>query len=199
MAIFSAILPYRQNGHGKETVLTHLSGLADQDWKDILGFPGYAINPYGDIANTQRGGRALRYDINQQGVVHVSLYFRGRQYRRAVARMVAEAFLPPPRFSHYDTPIHLDGDRTHLHVSNLDWRPRWYAIEYHRQFWDPPDPSWEDISVEVPRTGEFFDRCIDFCMEYGVLVRHVVDALLFNRPLPLLWIEVRSPELSPLS
>lgn len=164
----------------------------------ISGFPGYDINPFGDIASA-RGGVGLRYDVNQVGIVHVSLYHRGRQYRRSVAKMVARAFLPVPRMLHYNTVMHLDADRMNLYAGNLAWRPRWYVLEYHHQYEDPPDPSWEDIPVEVVRTGEFYDRCVDFCMDYGVLIRHVVEALSNDKPIPLVWLEVRSPELSPLS
>lgn len=170
----------------------------ENDWRDLPGFPNYAINPFGEITQ-YLGGMALRYDINQVGIVNVSLYYGGRQYRRSVAKMVAQAFLQDPPFSHFNTIMYLDGDRSNLYVSNLMWRPRWYAIEYHHQFDELSDPSWMDIPVEVPKTGEFFDRSIDFCMEYGVLVRHVIEALRTDRPLPLIWMEISSPELSPVS
>lgn len=177
-----------------------LKGSEAQDWHEIPGFPNYAINSQGVIANTERGGIALRYDVNQVGIVHVSLYSGGRQHRRSVAKMVAQSFLQAPTFSHYNTIIHLDGDRQHLYASNLMWRPRWYAVEYHRQFYEKlPDPSWEDLTIEVPKTGQCFNRCVDFCKEYGVLIRHVAEALMNDKPLPLIWMEVRSPELSPLS
>lgn len=177
--------------------MTRFSEDEAQDWMPISGFPGYSINPFGDIANDRRG-IALRYDVNQVGIVHVSLYYNGRQYRRSVAKMVAQAFLEPPKFSHFNTITHKDGDRQNFYVDNLAWRPRWYSIEYHRQFDEPPDPSWENVPVEIPKYNEFYDRAIDFCMEHCVLLNHVVDAVLYRKPIPLLWIEVYSPDVSPV-
>lgn len=164
-----------------------------QDVRQIPGFPNYYITFSGEVLSENRDMMPLAQNINQFGIAHVGLYSDNRLYRRSVAKLVADAFLDPPQFSHYNTLIHLDGVKPNCHVENLMWRPRWFSFEYHKQYWEAPSPSWGKFPVEVPETNEWYDHCFDFCMSYGALVRHVIDALTFAKPVPLLWIDVRSP------
>lgn len=102
-------------------------------WVELAEFPDYAISDEGDIANIKTG-MPRRPSINQQGILKISLYREGRLVTRSVAVIVAQAFLPPPEHDHFDTPIHLDGERQNCRADNLMWRPRWFAIKYHKQF-----------------------------------------------------------------
>jgi hypothetical protein len=76
----------------------------------------------------------------QQGELTVGLMKDGHQYRRSVKVLVAKAFVEGYT-DVFDTPIQLDGDRFNLHEDNIQWRPRWFAWEYVRQFADIP-PAW---------------------------------------------------------
>jgi hypothetical protein len=67
----------------------------------------------------------------------VGLTHEQRHYKRGVALLVAETFIPRPS-EPFDTPINLDGDRENNRVINLMWRPRWFAVFYHKQFKHPP-------------------------------------------------------------
>lgn len=184
--VFPAILPSVER--------KALKDLLDHEVRQIPEFPSYAVSFSGEVFRIAKANRdyvPLQQNINQRGIAHVGLYENGRLFRRSVAHLVADAFLEPPPFEHYDTLIHLDADKTNAHAENLAWRPRWFSFEYHAQY--AADPAWAAFPVEVKRTGEWFNHSYDFCMHYGALVRHVINALMHNSPVPLLWIEIQSP------
>lgn len=64
----------------------------------------------------------------------------------------------------YNAIIHLDGNRSNCEATNLMWRPRWYAIRYHRMFNE--DPS--NASVMIQETGEIFGTLRELCVKYGL-------------------------------
>src|SRR3954452_2344535 len=102
------------------------------EWVPIRGFPGYSVNPLGQVRNDSTD-RILNTRINQYGVPYVGMMREFRQCIRSLPLLVATAFLPEPN-EIFDTPINLDGDRSNCNVDNLMWRPRWYAIYYVNQF-----------------------------------------------------------------
>jgi hypothetical protein len=166
----------------------------DEQWKEIPEFPWYSVSNRG-VVTSDRTGRVLIQNYNQQGIPSVGMIVDGKVYRRSVQVLVAKAFLPPPMSDHYNTPIHLDGDKANNHVENLVWRPRWFAIKYHQQFEDAP-LTFRTMSIEIIKTGEVFEHAIDLCMKYGVLARDVVHAALNENSgrnvVPFGWFEVRA-------
>jgi hypothetical protein len=104
-----------------------------EQWYDIKDFPPYQISNRGEVKNGVTD-RILKVSQNQSGVAYVGMMKDGVQVHRGIALMVIEAC----GFQHvnevFDTPINLDGNRLNNHISNLMWRPRWYAVKYHRQF-----------------------------------------------------------------
>lgn len=138
------------------------------DWAPIPDFPGYSINYLGQVRN-DRTGRLLVLTLSRarNGLVQVGLVKNGLQYKRGVALLVANAFLEPPNPPTFDTPINLDGDRTNNHVENLMWRPRWFAIKYHRQFYQDV-PYIEEPIVDV-RTEEIYPNSFSASVKYGLL------------------------------
>lgn len=115
----------------------------------------------------------MALSANQYGIVYVGLMDGKLQYKRSVAVLVAEAFLPEAADA-FDTPIHLDGDKANCRVDNLLWRPYWFARKYHRQF-------YERISVnrgiEDVATGEWFHNSLEAAARYGLLDRDIGYAL----------------------
>jgi hypothetical protein len=102
-------------------------------WLEIVEFPGYSISNFGRVRN-DRTGRIMVMVRNQAGVLMVGLVQDGIQYKRAIAKLVADRFLPHNTLETFDTPMHLDGDRENCAASNLVWRPRWYVLKYQQQF-----------------------------------------------------------------
>lgn len=145
-----------------------------EEWRDIVGFPGYAVSSTGRVQNI-RHDRIIARHVNQQGIVHVSLNQRGRQFRRSVAILVASAFILTARPLSFTTPINVDGDRLNNRADNLLWRPRWYAAEYHSQFRSLQNGI--DEPVEEIKTGEVFKCSWEAAVTYGLLDREVVRSI----------------------
>lgn len=144
-------------------------------WEPIPEFPGYSVSYAGAVRNDETD-RILSPTINQNNVLQVGLVKEGTQYKRGVALLVARAFLPPPFPEAFNTPINLDGDRTNNHVDNLMWRPRWFAIQYHRQFYNGKRGFREPV-VET-NTGERFPSSWEAAIKYGLLDREIMIATL---------------------
>lgn len=147
----------------------------EEEWKTIEHFPEYSVSTFGRI-RTNKSGRILRLNFNQYGVLQVGLIRDGVQRHRSVPLLVAKAFLwqPPGPF---DTPINLDGDRNNNYVTNLEWRPRWFAIRYNRQFIYPYENPITSQIIDI-KTGEISDDSFDAAKRYGLLERDVVLSIL---------------------
>ena len=103
-------------------------------WLPIDEFPGYSVSDKGRVRNDLTE-RVMKPQTNQGGVVMIGLIGEdGKQYKRSIAKIVAERFLPHNTNEYFDTPMHLDNDRSNNSVENLVWRPRWYAQKYRQQF-----------------------------------------------------------------
>lgn len=149
------------------------------DWVPVQGFPGYSVNPLGQVRKDSNG-RVLHTRLNQYGVPYVGLMRDWRQCIRSLPRLVATAFLPTPN-EIFDTPINLDGDRTNCHIDNLMWRPRWYAIYYVSQFKDRyMNPI--NVPVRAVETREVFPNSLEAACRYGLLEREVVLSVLNQTP-----------------
>jgi len=145
------------------------------EWFVIEEFPGYSVSYFGSVRNDDTG-RSMALTKNQHGIVQVGLMRNGVQYKRGVALLVAKAFLPPPISSVFNTPINLDGDRSNNHIENLMWRPRWFAIFYHRQFYNGKRGFREPV-IDV-KTNEWFPNSWEAAIKYGLLDREIMIATL---------------------
>lgn len=144
-------------------------------WEVIDDFPNYSVSDEGVVRNEDTG-RILTPSPNQHGLMQVGLMRNQVQYKRGVALLVAKVFLPPPVPDTFNTPINLDGDRTNNHYDNLMWRPRWFAIHYHRQFHNGKRGFSEPI--EEINTGEQFRNSLEAAIKYGLLDREIMIATL---------------------
>lgn len=149
------------------------------EWVPVQGFPGYSINPLGQVRKDSNG-RILHTRINQYGVPYVGLMREWRQCIRSLPRLVANAFIPSSN-PVFDTPINLDGDRANCSVDNLRWRPRWYAIYYNNQFKDPYDHPI-NAPIRAVETQEIFEDSFHAACHYGLLEREVVLSILNKTP-----------------
>lgn len=143
------------------------------NWVFVSGFPGYSVSDAGEVRNDRR--RAVLTPTYSRRGSYVGMYKEGVQRNRMLSRLVAEAFLPAPELSTFDTPIHLDGDLDNNHVSNLMWRPRWFAVHYHRQFVRSWDKGMRLRDVETNRE---FDSVLHVCKTFGLLGFEVFDEAL---------------------
>jgi hypothetical protein len=142
-----------------------------EQWKQVRGFPKYSVSNFGEIRYDARGRILVPWE-NQYGVVCVGLMKEGKQHHRSVPKIVATAFIPH-RFGAFDTPINLDGDRHNNHVDNLTWRPRWFAVQYNRQFRVPyPHPILSPI--QDVQTGKVWSNSFECAKDNGLLEKDVV-------------------------
>jgi hypothetical protein len=151
-------------------------------WYELEDFPDYAVSDLGEIHNIKTG-MPRRTSINQQGIVKISMYQGRELITRSVAPMVAEAFCEG-RTELFNTPIHLDGDRENCRAENLMWRPRWFAVQYHRQF-QSPDFHRMDVHIVELNKGKEYYSVKDACMDLGLYYQDVYASYVNGRQIPL--------------
>lgn len=146
----------------------------EEKWKKIRNFD-YDVSNFGQV-RSRKSGRIMRLSMNQYGCVCVGMMKDGEQKHRSVALLVAKAFLTH-RYAAFDTPINLDGDRWNNHVDNLEWRPRWFAIKYNRQFKEPY--AWPiNRPIEDVATQEVSENSLECAIKYGLLEEDVVMSIM---------------------
>lgn len=153
--------------------------MENDDWHFVDGFPGYSINPLGQVVRDSTG-RMLNPRYNQYGVPYVGLMRNWQQCIRSLPRLVARTFLPSPS-EIFDTPIQLDGDPGNCRADNIMWRPRWYAILYKRQFEERYDHPF-DVPIRSLSDGEIFPNSLEAACRYGLLEREVVLSIQNRTP-----------------
>lgn len=147
-----------------------------EEWRAIEGFPGYSVSNLGNIRNDETG-KTLALQRNQQGIVHVGLVVEMVQYRRTVSRLVAGAFHKPLRPT-FDTPIHLNGNRSNNAASNLTWRPRWFAVKYKQQFVN--GERGFIVPIVETKTGEEFENSWAAARAFGLLDKDIFLGIMNN-------------------
>lgn len=156
----------------------------EETWAPIFEFPNYSVSTEGRIRNDERQ-RLVSQSLTQQGAVKVGLVKDGKQYTRSVKVLVAERFVSG-QDDIFDTPMHLDGDQTNNSVTNLVWRPRWFAWKYARQF----ESIEEYIGVgpiKERKSGLVYEDIVNASITYGVLFYEVKLALVNKIPVFPTW------------
>jgi len=151
-----------------------------EEWVHIPDFPGYMISNHGRVSHPD--GRILVNSPVQYNIPTVGLRLDGdpKVYRRAVPLLVAAGFLPEPDREDFDTPIHLDGDRSNPRADNLAWRPRWFAIQFHKDRRHTDYPNWQAPIILV-ETGEKFPTVHEAAQTYGELEKGIHSCLINPR------------------
>ncbi len=145
-----------------------------EEWLEVQGFEDYWVSDQGRIWN-RATDHFPSIRPNQLGIPYVGLRRNGISYNRSIAPIVANAFVSNPYPPPFDTPINLDGDRMNNRVDNLVWRPRWFAVKYHRQFHFEPGGLRTRIQEVV--TEEIFDTSWDAATRFGLLDRDILIAI----------------------
>lgn len=93
------------------------------NWKEIIGFPGYQVNEKGEIVSLHylhhNMTRKLKLRKSRNGYYSVCLYKDGKAYSKLIHRIVAQTFIPNP--NNFPQVNHIDGDKGNNNVSNLEW------------------------------------------------------------------------------
>lgn len=144
-----------------------------EEWAELEEFPDYAISNFGDIAN-MKTGMPRKASRNQQGIYKISLYQGRRLITRSMALLVAQAFVEG-QTAIFDTPIHLDGDRANYRADNLMWRPRWFAIKYHKQF-RYEDFYNQNVHLVELESGKHYNSIQEACVTNGLYFQDIIKS-----------------------
>jgi hypothetical protein len=147
------------------------------EWRVIRFFPDYSVSSTGYVRNDDTG-RRMTMLVNQAGVVNVGLTRNRVQYKRAVAPLVAKAFIDDRISEAFNCPINLNGDRFNNSVENLMWRPKWFATKYFRQF---EEAHFEDYNpIEDVDTHEWFANPWEAAKRFGLLQVEIILSICNN-------------------
>ena len=87
--------------------------------KNIKGYEGlYGITSCGKVWS-YKIKKFLTPGVNNDGYLYVNLYKDGKGKKYSVHRLVAEAYIPNP--DNLPQVDHIDNDKTHNYVNNLQW------------------------------------------------------------------------------
>lgn len=143
-----------------------------ENWKTIDEYPNYSVSDQGRVRN-DRTDRILAISQIPSGHCYVGVVGpTGTQAKRMVSKFVASAFVYRPQYN-FNTPIHLDGDLGNCVASNLQWRPRWFAMKYTRQF---RERQWNHAPVRDKKTGEVYEDLWPLVIQKGLLHRDILLA-----------------------
>ena len=147
----------------------------NEEWIDMPDYPGYAVSNLGRVMNTKLDFKILTLFRNNRGIINVYMSCGKKQVCRSVAILVAKHWLEPHPDRHYDTPTHKDGDRSNCRVENLVWRPRWYAVRYHKEVNDPTREIYFRYLIRCEETGEIFKNSREVSRAYGALEWDIIN------------------------
>lgn len=148
-----------------------------EEWEVIEDFPGFAISDHGRVEDLDKE-RLVPTRQNREGFEMVTVHDNLKQYTRSVAIFVAKAFLEPPCNEAYNSIIHLNGDRSDCRAQNIMWRPRWFALKYHKMFDDTPFR----VMVYIPSLDRVFGSLREFCTTYGLIELDAYHDMFNQRP-----------------
>ena len=134
------------------------------EWRIIDEFPDYEVSDEGQVRNISTQQMLGIFD-NGNGVLQVVLTKNKKKWARAVHRLVANAFLDLPPVGY--VPIFLDGDRTNLSASNLEWKPRWFAVK--RTLQAKRVIPMDDRPIIMLKTEEIYPNALECAKAIGGL------------------------------
>jgi hypothetical protein len=95
-------------------------------WKIIKDFPNYAISNYGRVKRLnskykENKNKLVPVSFNGFGYYSATLHIGHKSFRKAVHRLVAEAFIDNPNPSEYNIINHKDENKFNNRYDNLEW------------------------------------------------------------------------------
>lgn len=96
----------------------------EEEWREVDGYPGYLVNRNGEIFKKLDTGElvSLNPEMDSLGFLEVRLK-DGNSWdsKKAVGRIVAEAFIDCPDYLNCREVSHADGDLFNNNASNIKW------------------------------------------------------------------------------
>ena len=95
-------------------------------WSVIVDFPMCKISTFGRVKSLYTN--KILKPINKKGYMFVTLAEGGKQYNRAIHRLVAKAFIANP--NRYPTINHKNENKANNIITNLEWCDAKYNSNY---------------------------------------------------------------------
>lgn len=149
-------------------------------------FRDYEITPAGEIYSHKRN-KYIKAIIDRNGYVIVRLHDgRGMRQSKAVARLVAETYLPH-KGPNKNTVLYKDYDRTNVHMDNLRWVTRTYSLRYdsqieEREHFNDPRHKVRVSTHGIDRLPQPVGTIAEAAEKYGLLYREVWQSAQEERP-----------------
>lgn len=157
-----------------------------REWRPLEEFPKYEVSNLAEFVNA-RTDNNINPSKSRFGHSKITLTRDKEQLTRSVAQLVAQTFIPQPE-EHFDTPIHLNGDLMDCAVANLMWRPRWFAIRYHKQFRYDNFHLDQAHRVEINTNSHYYSMK-ELCTTLGVYQGDVIESCYQGAPVFPDWWE----------
>lgn len=136
----------------------------DEEWRDIEGWPEYQISSFGRVWSW-RSEIIMRPALVGHGYLKIKLSTNGYVRYYLVHRLVAEAFIGP---SYGQQVNHIDGDKTHNAMWNLEWVSAQQNIDHATVMGLNPDRGLKKIPVRVSETNEVFASLSACARHFGI-------------------------------
>ena len=154
-----------------------------EEWRQLFEFPLYEVSNLGRFVNRD-SDMIVQTSLTLQGDQKIGLYIGDVQHTRMVKRLVAETFVQG-RTHIFDTPLLRDGNRMNCSAANLLWRPRWFTVQYSRQFREKKPFYDQGPLVELDDEGIVlgaYSNTIDAGIINGLLWKDVWKSLHTREP-----------------
>lgn len=155
----------------------------EEQWKRIEDFPNYYISNLGKVRSHKTSNtKIIDGWVSNAGYNRVTLRRHDKRYRRAVHRLVAEAFIPNPK--NKSQVNHIDGDKLNNHVNNLEWVTSYENVKHSikNNLNNPQKGEGHPFSKlkeeDVMRINERYDNgesSSEIAKDYPVNYRSVMD------------------------
>lgn len=105
----------------------------EEVWLTVEEFPEYLVSNLGAIRHKDRPEADRKIAPNHRGFPTLALFKppHKNRYVRQLNKLVANAFLAPPRYSDQTSVWHIDGDLLNCRADNLKWERRDRVLEWN--------------------------------------------------------------------
>jgi hypothetical protein len=134
----------------------------------IDGWPVYLVCSDGTVLG--KSGQKLKGCVSFHGYIEVDLCNKGKNRRKSVHSLVAEAFLPP---SDKAVVNHKDGNKLNNDVSNLEWTTIKENVEHAFVNGLHNNPKKPVISIDKHGNEVMFESTIEAYRQTGVQRSHI--------------------------